>query len=69
MPKDFSQTEMDDQVLLSEAGTARCRWIISRRRFGQFVICGERVRIGSSYCDQHHERVWRPTHDGRRRGS
>jgi hypothetical protein len=24
------------------------------------VVCGRQIRTGSSFCDEHHELVWRP---------
>ena len=46
------------KVLLSEASHRQCRWIESRQGFGVFVICGRRVRHGSSFCAGHHDVVW-----------
>ena len=60
MPKD-SACEVEDRiVLLSEATWNNCRWIVGHARRGVFVVCGRQVRSGSSFCDEHHELVWRP---------
>jgi len=46
------------KVLLSEANHRQCRWIESREGFGVYVICGRRIREGSSFCVGHHDQVW-----------
>ena len=51
------------KVLLSEANHRQCRWIESREGFGVYVICGKRVRPGSSFCSEHHEQVWGNRHE------
>ncbi|MGF1640928.1 MAG: GcrA family cell cycle regulator [Rhodospirillales bacterium] len=61
MPKDNACGIDDEVVLLSEATRLQCRWIVGHARRGVFVVCGQRVRTGSSFCEQHHALVWRPT--------
>jgi hypothetical protein len=70
MPKD-SACEVEDRiVLLSEATWRHCRWIVGQPRRGVYVVCGRQVRTGSSFCDEHHELVWRPvTGEKKGRGS
>ncbi|MGF1641471.1 MAG: hypothetical protein ACFCUO_11035 [Rhodospirillales bacterium] len=53
-------------VLLSEANHRHCRWIESRKGFGVYVICGKRVRHGSSFCAHHHDLVWGNRRDAER---
>ncbi len=65
MPKDFECSRDPHETSLREAGTASCRWILRRQRFGQFVICGRPTRLGSSFCAEHHDLVWRAAKDGR----
>lgn len=66
MPKDMPFAAQKDQMRLINVGHASCRWIISREGFGDYLVCGRRARIGSSYCTEHHGRVWRPSQDSRR---
>jgi hypothetical protein len=65
MPKDMPFTIEKERVSLTEAGQSRCRWIVSREGFGHFLICGRRVQTGSSYCTEHHGRVWRASQERR----
>ncbi len=54
------------KVLLSEASHRQCRWIESREGFGVYVICGKRIREGSSFCVGHHDVVWGNRRDEQR---
>lgn len=59
MTKDACVPTHEPETMLGEASMTNCRWIVRRVRFGRFLICGKPVKIGSSFCTEHHGRVWR----------
>lgn len=67
MPKDVPHSIADEPAMLADAPQSRCRWIVRRERFAAFVICGRKVKEGSSYCPEHHALVWRPGDSYRKR--
>jgi hypothetical protein len=68
MPKDSDGGTDGQIVLLSQTTWQHCRWIVGQPKRGVHVVCGRRVRPGSSFCNEHHALVWRSV-AGERKGS
>lgn len=44
--------------LIWQLGHGQCRWTDSDGHPSQFVFCGKKTKPGSSYCEEHHKRVY-----------
>lgn len=47
-----------DGLTIWELGLNNCRWTESSGHPSNYVFCGHRTRAGSSYCQEHHTRVY-----------